>query len=115
VGKVNEEKLAKLEDTVGELRSLERTNLEREFGAYGLRLTNLREESMRTKSYRSSPTKSISLKATFQEDILLADIELMISHRAAQLRAASWKKSRQAQTISTEDERIHDRHSQLHA
>jgi DNA polymerase-4 len=41
-GKVNEEKLAKLGiRTVGELRSLERANLEREFGRYGVRLCEL--------------------------------------------------------------------------
>src|SRR5215470_13281594 len=42
VGKVNEEKLSKLGiKTVGDLRSLERANLEREFGRYGVRLYEL--------------------------------------------------------------------------
>src|ERR1700740_73858 len=42
VGKVNEEKLTKLGvKTVGELRSLERANLEHEFGRYGVRLYEL--------------------------------------------------------------------------
>jgi len=42
VGKVNEQKLAKLgAKTIGELRSLERVNLEREFGRYGVRLYEL--------------------------------------------------------------------------
>ena len=42
VAKVNEEKLAKLGNrTVGELRSLERVKLEREFGRYGVRLYEL--------------------------------------------------------------------------
>src|ERR1700746_271999 len=42
VGKVNEEKMGKLGvRTVGELRSLERANLERDFGRYGVRLYEL--------------------------------------------------------------------------
>ena len=42
VGKVNEEKLAKLGiKTVGELRSLELPRLEQEFGRYGVRLYEL--------------------------------------------------------------------------
>ena len=100
VGKVNEEKLAKLGvKTVGELRSLERANLEREFGRYGVRLSELARGIDENPVVPDRPTKSISVEDTFQEDVLLADTEAMIRRLAEKLWSASPKESRLPRTV----------------
>jgi DNA polymerase-4 len=100
VGKVNEEKLAKLGiKTVGELRNLERANLEREFGRYGVRLYELARGMDENAVVPDRPTKSISVEDTFQEDILLADTEPMIRRLAEKLWSASRKESRIPRTV----------------
>jgi len=100
VGKVNEEKLAKLGvKTVGELRSLERANLERDFGRYGVRLYELARGIDENAVVPDRPTKSISVEDTFQEDILLADTEPMIRRLAEKLWSASRKESRIPRTV----------------
>jgi len=100
VGKVNEEKLAKLGvKTVGELRNLERANLEREFGRYGVRLYELARGIDENAVVPDRPTKSISVEDTFQEDILLADTEAMIRRLAEKLWSASRKESRIPRTV----------------
>jgi DNA polymerase IV len=93
VGKVNEEKLAKLGvETVGELRSLERGNVEREFGRYGVRLYALARGIDENPVVPDRPTKSISVEDTFPEDVLLADTELMIRRLAEKLWSTSRKR-----------------------
>ena len=100
VGKVNEEKLAKLGvKTVGELRNLERASLEREFGRYGVRLYELARGIDENAVVPDRPTKSISVEDTFQEDILLADTEAMIRRLAEKLWSASRKESRIPRTV----------------
>ena len=100
VGKVNEEKLAKLRiRTVGELRSLERANLEREFGRYGVRLFELARGIDENSVVSDRPTQSISVEDTFQEDVLLAETEPMIRHLAEKLWSASRKESRIPRTV----------------
>jgi len=100
VGKVNEEKLAKLGvKTVGELRNLERASLEREFGRYGVRLYELARGMDENAVVPDRPTKSISVEDTFQEDILLADTEPMIRRLAEKLWSASRKESRIPRTV----------------
>jgi DNA polymerase-4 len=100
VGKVNEEKLAKLGvKTVGELRNLERANLEREFGRYGVRLYELARGMDENAVVPDRPTKSISVEDTFQEDILLADTEAMIRRLAEKLWSASRNESRIPRTV----------------
>jgi DNA polymerase-4 len=100
VGKVNEEKLAKLGvKTVGELRNLERANLEREFGRYGVRLYELARGIDENAVVPDRPTKSISVEDTFQEDILLADTEAMIRRLAEKLWSASRNESRIPRTV----------------
>ena len=100
VGKVNEEKLAKLGvKTVVELRSLERANLERDFGRYGVRLYELARGIDENAVVPDRPTKSISVEDTFQEDILLADTEPMIRRLAEKLWSASRKESRIPRTV----------------
>ncbi len=100
VGKVNEEKLAKLGiKTVGELRSLERAKLEQEFGRYGARLYQLARGVDENPVVPDRPTKSISVEDTFPEDVLLADTQPMIRHLAEKLWSASRKESRVPRTV----------------
>jgi nucleotidyltransferase/DNA polymerase involved in DNA repair len=89
VGKINEEKLAKLGiKTVGELRSLDRANLEREFGRYGARLYEPARGIDENLVVPDRPTQSISVEDTFQEDVLLAETAPMIRHLAEKLWSA---------------------------
>jgi DNA polymerase-4 len=100
VGKVNEEKLAKLGiKTVGELRSLELARLEQEFGRYGVRLYGLARGIDENEVVPDRPTRSISVEDTFQEDVLLADTEPMIRRLAEKLWSASRTESRIPRTI----------------
>jgi DNA polymerase-4 len=100
VGKVNEEKLAKLGiKTVGELRSLELARLEQEFGRYGVRLYEVARGIDENPVVPDRLTKSISVEDTFQEDVLLADTEPMIRRLAEKLWSASRKESRIPRTI----------------
>src|SRR5207253_6272148 len=70
VGKVNEERLAKLGiKTVGELRSLERANLEREFGRYGVRLYELARGIDENPVLPDRHKQSISVEDTFEQDV----------------------------------------------
>ena len=89
VGKVTEERLAKLGiKTVGELRSLERSKLEKEFGRYGVRLYELARGTDENPVVSDRPTKSISVEDTFQEDVLLPETEPMIRRLAEKLWSA---------------------------
>ena len=100
VGKVNEEKLAKLGiKTVGELRSLERVKLEREFGRYGVRLYELARGIDENPVVPDRPTKSISVEDTFPDDVLLAETESTIRRLAEKLWSASRKESRIPRTV----------------
>src|SRR5438309_5758512 len=100
VGKVNEERLAKLGiKTVGELRSLERANLEREFGRYGVRLYELARGIDENPVLPDRPTQSISVEDTFEQDVLLAETEPMIRRLAEKTWEASRKESRIARTV----------------
>lgn len=94
VGKVTEEKLAKLGmKTVGELRGLERAKLEQEFGRYGVRLYELARGIDENPVVPNRPTQSISAEDTFPEDVLLAETEPMIRRLAEKLWSASRKES----------------------
>jgi DNA polymerase-4 len=100
VGKVNEEKLARLGiKSVGELRSLERPKLEQGFGRYGMRLYDLARGIDENEVVPDKPTKSISVEDTFQEDVLLTDTEPMIRRLAEKLWSASRKESRMPRTV----------------
>jgi len=100
VGKVNEEKLAKLGiKTVGELRRLELARLEQEFGRYGVRLYELARGIDENPVVPDRPTKSISVEDTFPEDVLLAETEPMIRCLAEKLWSASRKEPRIPRTI----------------
>jgi DNA polymerase-4 len=100
VGTVNEEKLAKLGiKTVGELRRLELSALEHEFGRYGVRLYELARGIDENEVVPDRPTQSISVEDTFEKDVLLLETEPMIRRLAEKLWSASRKESRTARTV----------------
>ena len=100
VGKVTEEKLAKLGiRTVKELRGLELAALEHEFGRYGVRLYELARGIDDSEVVSNRPTQSISVEDTFETDVLLLETEPMIRRLAEQLWSASRKEPRIARTV----------------
>jgi len=100
VGKVTEEKLQKLEiKTVGDLRVLEPSLLEQQFGRFGLRLHELARGTDANEVVPDRPTKSISAEDTFEKDVPLAETEPMIRRLAEKVWAASRKESRIARTV----------------
>ena len=100
VGKVNEEKLAKLGiKTVGELRSLERANLEGQFGRYGVRLYELARGIDENPVVPDRPTQSISVEDTFEHDVPLSETEAMIRRLVEKLWSASRKEARIPRTV----------------
>jgi len=101
VGKVTEEKLAKLQvQTVRDLRSLEISVLEDHFGRYGVRLYELARGDDDSKVIPDRPTQSISVEDTFEHDIPLSDTEPMIRRLAEKLWSASRKEPRSARTVA---------------
>ena len=100
VGKVTGEKLAKLGiHTVSDLRKLNLSVLEREFGRYGRRLYELARGIDDSEVVPDRPTQSISAEDTFEHDVLLAETEPMIRRLAEQVWTASRKESRIARTV----------------
>src|SRR5207253_1163094 len=100
VGKVTEEKLAKLGiRTVKELRGLELAALEHEFGRYGVRLYELARGIDDSEVVSNRPTQSISVEDTFEKDVLLLETEPMIRRLAEKLWSASRKEPRIARTV----------------
>jgi DNA polymerase-4 len=100
VGKVTEEKLAKLGiKTVGELRSLDLAKLEPEFGRYGVRLYELARGVDENQVVPDRPTKSISVEDTFQKDVLVTETEPMIRRLVEKLWSASRNETRVAHTV----------------
>src|SRR5258708_7571420 len=100
VGKVTEEKLAKLGiTTVRDLRTLDLPLLEDHFGRYGLRLHELARGIDESAVVPDRPTQSISVEDTFEHDVRLAETEPVIRRLAEKLWSASRKESRIAQTV----------------
>src|SRR5271169_1553116 len=100
VGKVTEEKLAKLgAQTVTDLRTLDLPVLEHHFGGYGQRLHELALGIDHNPVVPDRPTQSISVEDTFEHDVLLAETEPMIRRLADKLWSASRKESRLARTV----------------
>ena len=100
VGKVTEEKLANLGiRTVCELRGLEMSRLEDQFGVYGVRLYQLARGIDENEVIPDRPTKSISVEDTFQEDVLLLETEPVIRRLAEKLWSASQKEEREPRTV----------------
>ena len=100
VGKVTGEKLAKLGiQTVEDLRSLDLSVLEHEFGHYGLRLHELARGTDDSQVTPNRRTQSISVEGTYEQDVLLAETEPMIRRLTEKLWSASRKESRIARTV----------------
>jgi DNA polymerase IV len=100
VGKVTQEKLAKLRiHTVGELRGLELSVLEDEFGRYGVRLCELARGIDDSEVVPNRPPQSMSVEDTFEKDVLLLETEPMIRRLAEKLWSASRKEPRIARTV----------------
>jgi DNA polymerase-4 len=100
VGKVTEEKLAKLGlRTVGELRARSLEELQTLFGRYGQRLHELARGIDDNPVVPNRSTQSVSAEDTFEQDVLLAETEPMIRRLAEKTWAASRKESRVARTV----------------
>jgi DNA polymerase IV len=100
VGKVTEEKLKGLAiQTVADVRRLELSVLERRFGRYGARLYELARGIDESAVVPDRPTQSISAEDTFEQDVLLSDMEPMIRRLAEKTWEAARKESRVARTV----------------
>jgi DNA polymerase-4 len=100
VGKVTEEKLKQLEvQTIADLRRMDLATLEGRFGRYGVRLYELARGIDNSEVVPDRPTQSISAEDTFEQDVLLAEMEPMIRKLAEHTWAASRKESRRARTV----------------
>ena len=100
VGKVTEHKLKTFEIcTIADLRRIDLVTLERRFGRYGLRLYELAQGIDPSEVVPDRPTQSISAEDTFEQDVLLAEIEPMIRKLAEKAWTASRAESRIARTV----------------
>jgi DNA polymerase-4 len=100
VGKVTEEKLKHLEvQTIADLRRMDLPTLEDRFGRYGVRLYELARGIDNSEVVPDRPTRSISVEDTFEQDVLLTEMEPMIRKLAEHTWAASRKESRIARTV----------------
>ena len=100
VGKVTEDKLRTLAiGTVGDLRKMDLQDLEGCFGRYGVRLYELARGVDNSPVVLDRITQSISSEDTFEQDVLLADLEPMIRKLAEKTWTAARKESRIARTV----------------
>jgi DNA polymerase-4 len=100
VGKVTEEKLKHLEvQKIADLRRIDLATLEGRFGRYGVRLYELARGIDNGEVVPDRPTQSISAEDTFEQDVLLAEMEPMIRKLAEHAGTASRKESRIARTV----------------
>jgi len=100
VGRVTGEKLKNLGvETVADLRNLELSLLEADFGRFGLRLHELARGIDNNPVVPDRPTRSMSVEDTFEEDVPLSGTETMIRHLGEKLWLASRKEPRIARTV----------------
>jgi DNA polymerase-4 len=100
VGKITEEKLQSFQvQTVGDLRALDLSTLERRFGRYGVRLHELARGIDNNEVIADRPTQSISAEDTFAQDVTLTETEPMIRRLSEKTWAASRKERRLARTV----------------
>ena len=100
VGKVTEEKLKHLEvQTIADLRRMDLATLEGRFGRYGVRLYELARGIDNSEVVPDRPTQSISAEDTFEQDVLLMEMDPMIRKLAEHTWAISRKESRIARTV----------------
>src|SRR5437588_7662738 len=94
VGKVTEEKLKLLEvQRIADLRRMDLPTLEGRFGRYGVRLYELARGIDSSEVVPDRPTQSISAEDTFEQDVLLTELEPMIRKLAEHTWTASRKES----------------------
>lgn len=100
VGKVTGQKLQSLGvRTVGELRTIDLPVLEHRFGRHGLRLYELARGIDHAAVVPNRRTQSVSAEDTFEQDLLLSEIEPLIRGLAQKVWAASRKEPRIARTV----------------
>lgn len=100
VGKVTEEKLKGFDvQTIADLRRMDLPTLESRFGRYGVRLYELARGIDDSEVIPHRPTQSISAEDTFEQDVLLGEMEPMIRKLAEHTWTASRKESRIARTV----------------
>ena len=100
VGKVMDGKLAALGiRTVGELAAFDLGDLERRFGRYGKRLSELAHGIDRSEVKPDRPTMSISAEDTFERDVPLEAIEGKLRELAGKVWAATRKTDRIGRTV----------------
>jgi DNA polymerase-4 len=100
VGKVTQEKLKQFEvQTIADLRLIDLHRLEGRFGRYGVRLYELARGIDKSEVVPDRPTQSMSAKDTFEQDVLLTEMEPMIRKLAEHTWAASRKELRIARTV----------------
>src|SRR5262249_22384333 len=100
VGKATARKLERLAvRTVGDLRLLDLTTLENQFGRYGVRLYELARGVDDSPVVSDRPTKSISAEDTFEHDLPLEQTEPMIRRLAERVWSASRREPRIARTV----------------
>ncbi|HKV42192.1 MAG TPA: DNA polymerase IV [Blastocatellia bacterium] len=100
VGKVTQAKLDRMGiRTVADLRVLDPAILEKQFGRYGVRLSELARGIDESPVVSNRPTQSISAEDTFERDITLAETEPTIRRLAERVWEASRKESRIARTV----------------
>ena len=85
--------------TVADLRGLDRSSLEQQFGRFGLRLYELARGIDPSEVVPDRPTKSISAEDTFERDVPITDTEPMIRRLAEKVWAASRKETRIPRTV----------------
>ena len=118
VGKVTEEKLAVLRvKTVADLRKLEKSTLENQFGRYGLRLYELARGIDENQVVSDRPTQSISVEDTSEEDVLLTEIEPYDPAACGEALVGFAQRGARGphRRAQTQDQRIPDSHPQLYA
>lgn len=100
VGKVTEERMKQVGvATVGDIYRMELSDLEKQFGRYGLRLFELARGIDHNPVVSNRMRKQISAEDTFPEDIALSETEVPIRRLAEKVWQASVDNARRARTV----------------
>jgi DNA polymerase IV len=100
VGKVTARRLSEMNvRTVGDIRALDPSALQRRFGRYGMRLQELARGIDNSPVEPNRPTQSISAEDTFETDVLLHETEPMIRSLAEKVWISSRKETRIPRTV----------------
>lgn len=100
VGRATEAQLKRLGiTTIGELRGLERQALEARFGRFGQRLYDLARGIDPSPVCPNRPVQSVSTEQTFEQDLLLSELEQAVQTAAERTWHAAAKLERVARTV----------------